>query len=191
LLVYLLRFGRFCVSLAAILIAFVIAVPACAMPSARKSPQVPCKRTPDDKAVYIAVLRDSGTWKSRLDPDSIRAYTLTETNSSWSLGPLSASAQILLNQSNTETRADFASKNKSSCSIGGFRKGDIDKTAQAEGNWSGDIRLSRIGFNSTRDEALVYTESVCGSLCGSGDIFLLRKERDHWEVVAQRNLWVS
>jgi len=191
LLDHFLRFRHLYLCFATALITFLVAVLVYAKPSARDLPQVPCKRTPDDKAVYITVLRDSGIWKSTLDPDSIRAYTLTEKTSNWSQGPLSSSAETLLNQANAETRADFMSKNKNSCYIGGFKKRDINKAVEAKSHWSGSIGVSRIGFNLAKDEALVYTESFCGSLCASGDLFLLRKQRDHWEIVAQRNLWLS
>jgi hypothetical protein len=109
-----------------------------------------------------------------------------------------------LSQAGDETRADFASKSTKSCYIGGFRKRDIDREAVASpggsdakrrtselGYWSGTINLSRIGFSAAKDEALVYAESSCGSLCGSGDLFLLRKRGDRWEMIAQSTLWLS
>jgi len=55
----------------------------------------------------------------------------------------------------------------------------------------GLISLSRVGFDSSLDEALVSTSFVCGGLCGSGDLYILRKKRGTWQVVSKRMIWVS
>lgn len=140
--------------------------------------KVPCKLTRDDTAVYVTILKFSLVWKPQVDPDSVHAYTLTAKDGNWSTpsGLLGASAETILSQAGDETRADFASKSTKSCYIGGFRKRDIDTEAAASpggsdgkgrtselGYWSGTINLSRIGFSSAKDEALVYAESSCGS----------------------------
>jgi len=149
--------------------------------------------------VYVAVFRDSGMWKPQLDPEwSIRAYTVVP-NGPRSEALFDGSAQSILGQASEEARADFASKATKSCYIGGFKKRDINRPQdkpvgrQPSGPnyWSGSIQVSRVGFNVIKTEALIYVESYCGALCGSGDLFLLRKNGDRWEIVATQDLWVS
>jgi hypothetical protein len=47
----------------------------------------------------------------------------------------------------------------------------------------GIISLSRVGFDSTLDEAIVSSVSVCGMLCGEARRHILRKTRGKWVVV--------
>ena len=189
-----------------LLIASMDAVPGHAASSSPATPQVPCKITQDDKAVYVTVFRDSGMWKPQLDPEwSIRAYTLAP-NGWWNLRLFVTPAQSIFDQASVETRADLASKVTKSCYIGGFKKREINQVTDshdATGHpdarrrssepiyWPGYVKVSRVGFNADKNEALVYTESYCGALCASGYLFLLRKRGDQWEIVAQRNLWLS
>lgn len=56
---------------------------------------------------------------------------------------------------------------------------------------SGIISLSRVGFDSTLDEAIVSTGFVCGGLCGTGYRYTLRKKSGRWEVVGGLMVWVS
>jgi hypothetical protein len=51
--------------------------------------------------------------------------------------------------------------------------------------------LSRIGFNKSVDEALVYIGNICGGLCGSGRFFFLVKERGSWKIKLSATTWVS
>jgi hypothetical protein len=55
----------------------------------------------------------------------------------------------------------------------------------------GIIWFSRVGFNRTLDEALVYVSFVCGGLCGEGWDYVLKKRRGTWQVVGVRVIWVS
>jgi len=203
------RVSRLWFVLGIVLIQCVAVVPSHATSRSPDLPKVPCRLTPDDTAVYVTVLKYSGVWKPQVDPGSIQAYTLTSKTGNWNtpLGPLDPSAQAMLDQAGEETRADFGSKSTKSCFIGAFKKRDINRTAEANSAnsvrsdvkrqasapvyWSGVIRLPRIGFSPAKDEALVYAESSCGSSCAGGDLFLLRKRGDHWEIISQRNLWLS
>jgi hypothetical protein len=56
---------------------------------------------------------------------------------------------------------------------------------------AGIISFSRVGFDSTLHEAIVSTSFVCGMLCGSGERYVLRKVRGHWQVVNEWTVWVS
>jgi hypothetical protein len=56
---------------------------------------------------------------------------------------------------------------------------------------SGIISLSHVGFDSTLHQAIVSTSFVCGGLCGTGQLYILKKKRGKWEVAANSILWVS
>lgn len=56
---------------------------------------------------------------------------------------------------------------------------------------NGVTTLSRVGFNSTRNMALVYLSMTPGYLAGSGWAVLLRKISGKWEVTASTIVWVS
>jgi hypothetical protein len=56
---------------------------------------------------------------------------------------------------------------------------------------SGFIRLSRVGFNTGRSEALVYIEHGCGATCGTGSYVLLTKGEEGWRVIKTVGLWIS
>lgn len=46
----------------------------------------------------------------------------------------------------------------------------------------GFITLSRVGFNRKRDEALVYSNMVCGVSCQEGKFIVLAKTNAVWKV---------
>ena len=54
----------------------------------------------------------------------------------------------------------------------------------------GIVSLSRVGFNDTRDQALVRVEFAC-PLCGFGDRVFLKKQSGKWVVVDTFVGWVS
>jgi hypothetical protein len=47
---------------------------------------------------------------------------------------------------------------------------------------TGIIRVSEVGFNLERTQALVYVEHGCGATCGEGGYVLLSKEGEVWKV---------
>jgi len=55
----------------------------------------------------------------------------------------------------------------------------------------GLLTLSRVGFNYTRNQALVYVACSCGSLCGVGEYYFLVKTDGVWKFEMARQLWVS
>lgn len=55
----------------------------------------------------------------------------------------------------------------------------------------GFMSLSRIGFNKSRTQALVYAGNICGSLCGEGRVFLLVKNGNSWKIKYAATTWVS
>jgi hypothetical protein len=55
----------------------------------------------------------------------------------------------------------------------------------------GVISFSRVGLDSSLNEAIVSVSYVCGGLCGTGSRYVLRKTRGSWRVVSKRIVWVS
>lgn len=55
----------------------------------------------------------------------------------------------------------------------------------------GYIRLSRVGFNKAKDQALVSTAWMCNTLCGEGNYVLLSKQQGSWKVLKKVVTWVS
>jgi hypothetical protein len=56
---------------------------------------------------------------------------------------------------------------------------------------SGEIQVSRVGFNRRRNQALVYVARMCGGLCGSGVYSLLEKTGGAWTIIKQTRIWAS
>ncbi|HXG68644.1 MAG TPA: hypothetical protein VNO70_26345 [Blastocatellia bacterium] len=55
----------------------------------------------------------------------------------------------------------------------------------------GYIRLSRVGYDSEKGQAMVYVAHGCGGLCGSGGYVLMTKEGNAWSIKNEMPLWVS
>ena len=51
--------------------------------------------------------------------------------------------------------------------------------------------FSRVGFNNTLDQAVLYVGSVAGPLMGAGYYYLLEKENGVWIVKEQIMVWIS
>jgi len=51
--------------------------------------------------------------------------------------------------------------------------------------------LSAVGYGDSGRQAVVYVEHHCGSLCGAGNLVLLRKTDAGWSVIAIEETWVS
>jgi hypothetical protein len=67
----------------------------------------------------------------------------------------------------------------------------IPKEESDLSNLVGSIALSRVGFDSSSNQALVYIRDYCGPLCGGGNYMLLVKNRQGWIVKKRVNSWVS
>jgi hypothetical protein len=53
------------------------------------------------------------------------------------------------------------------------------------------FRVSRIGYNKSRTEALFYVEGRRGEHSGAGSLVLLRKDGNGWQVIHAGFHWVS
>ncbi len=110
------------------------------------------------------------------------------------------------------TVTDFAAKSAVECSLSAefgdpksyelissdelkqtFKKGQdgwqvfYKQYPNAGGYWT----FSRPGYSSEGDEALLYVGHHCGWLCGTGHLYLLRKQDGEWRVVNRLMLWIS
>ena len=56
---------------------------------------------------------------------------------------------------------------------------------------SGYMQFSRVGFNDTVDQAIVYVGSIPGPMMGSGNYYLLEKKAGQWGIREQVLAWVS
>jgi len=56
---------------------------------------------------------------------------------------------------------------------------------------SGYMQFSRVGFNDTVDQAIVYVGSIPGPMMGSGNYYLLEKQGGQWSIREQVLAWVS
>jgi hypothetical protein len=53
------------------------------------------------------------------------------------------------------------------------------------------IRLSRVGFNKSKNQALIHVGYICGVLCGEGRYIVLSKENDVWTIKRKIMSWIS
>ena len=118
----------------------------------------------------------------------------------------------LLNSLHVGTRDQFDAQNKTSCILDPHIRptGRIQLLSAREeqasfpkggGSWkefykkypgaTGFTLLSRIGFSSKRNEAMVYLGNSCGLLCGNGYLVVLDKHKGKWKVVQQAHIWVA
>ena len=51
--------------------------------------------------------------------------------------------------------------------------------------------FSRVGFNNTLDQAVVYVSQVAGPLMGTGFYTLLEKQNGDWKLMEQVMVWIS
>ena len=51
--------------------------------------------------------------------------------------------------------------------------------------------FSRPAINQSEDEAIVYSEYLCASLCGAGKWFWLKKSDGSWKIYKSLETWVS
>ncbi len=56
---------------------------------------------------------------------------------------------------------------------------------------AGYTQFSRVGFNKTLDQALVYVGGMAGPLMGSGFYYLMEKKDGQWIIKEQVMAWIS
>src|SRR5215216_4785184 len=55
----------------------------------------------------------------------------------------------------------------------------------------GYLIFSRVGFNHTLDQAVIYVGKVAGPLMGSGSYYLLEKQNGEWSIKQELMTWIS
>ncbi len=55
----------------------------------------------------------------------------------------------------------------------------------------GYLIFSRVGFNRTLDQAVIYVGQVIGPLMGSGSYYLLEKKNGEWKIKKEIGVWIS
>lgn len=182
--------------------------------NARAAEPEECNLTPDELDVYSAtiqelLLKDHG--------DAARVILRDRTSAGYPPGMASMKSTAenekeVMGASTLETRDDFDRKNKAPCKlepkIQPLEKiqllSHMDEQVsfpRGSGSWkifyanypgaTGFTLVSRIGFNSARDQALVYLGNSCELLCGHGYLVLLRKHDGKWKVLKQVGIWVA
>jgi len=68
---------------------------------------------------------------------------------------------------------------------------EVLKDRYPNSNGYGYLIFSRVGFNQSLDQAVVYVGQVAGPLMGSGHYYMLEKENGEWLIKAQAMSWVS
>jgi len=56
---------------------------------------------------------------------------------------------------------------------------------------AGYMQFSRVGFNNTVDQAIVYVGSIPGPMMGGGNYYLLERKGGQWSIREQVLAWVS
>jgi hypothetical protein len=51
--------------------------------------------------------------------------------------------------------------------------------------------FSRVGFNNSLDQAVIYVGKVAGPMMGSGSYYLMEKKNGEWILIDQVNVWIS
>jgi hypothetical protein len=73
----------------------------------------------------------------------------------------------------------------------GISGGPMEEMRRRYPGTGGLTQISRVGFNRTRTEALVYIYHACGSLCGYTYLVRLEKHNGTWQVMDKWLLGIS
>ncbi|GAB4037913.1 hypothetical protein [Spirosoma jeollabukense] len=58
-------------------------------------------------------------------------------------------------------------------------------------DFSSLVSFSSVVYSDDGNKAVCYRSSVCGGLCGTGEIYFLEKKATGWRVASNRLLWIS
>jgi hypothetical protein len=203
-----------CIALSALCL---FTVTALSQTAAQKS-SAKCRLSDEDYSVFTAVLK--GGLATRMDPKKswpgkeIFVVNLTEKidenhRDDWSAGSKSKPVP------SEETRSDYEARSKYRCRLkpgwgdphlykplaseempryvnrGGKHIDGWQEFYRSHPKAAGVWKFSRPGYNSARNQALLYVIHDCGMLCGTGQMYLLEKEHGRWKVKNRLLLWIS
>lgn len=160
--------------------------------------------TPDEYAIYQTVIDrafNSGFNASKRYHADLDFFVLTPSTSS---GPGPKEAQsIKILGAGEDTQRDYLARRFDGVDMAslagiGYRVLDADtmyarqeKASQERQPWPHSVRVSVIGFNEPRDQALVYVETSTGNLGGEGAVIRLDKVDGEWLVTWRVGLWIA
>jgi len=180
-------------------------------PTSISTPERSSLITPEEYAVYDAMI------ESIFLPSGYEMIVMVDhTAADISAGPASQQDVDYLRENmepilEPETLADFVAMNDRSYLIENHFSLDVpvvllDNEAMeeffaAEDGWErfydqypnsqGVITLSRVGFNTNNEQALVYVGNQADFLAGQGDYVLLTKEGGEWKIEKTVLAWIS
>jgi hypothetical protein len=190
------------------------ASPQSAVQKTTRKAQSRCELTQDDYAVYAALITGLGrpedpeeAWQGK----EILIVGLTagpgDTKSHWGGWGFRSNSKAAPSH---DTVIDFERKARNSCvlkpqfgdaeSYKVITREELERIFK-EGHWEdfykkypeagGVWTFSRPGYNSARNEAVLYVSHACGILCGTGHLYFLAKQNDRWTVKNRLMLWIS
>ncbi|MGA8224586.1 MAG: hypothetical protein WB780_23275 [Candidatus Acidiferrales bacterium] len=195
------------------LLALVFPGLACAGNAPAAEPEA-CNLTPDELDVYSATIQEL-LLKDHGDPARVILRDRTSAGYPPGMATMKSTAENqkeVLEASTLETRDDFDRKNKAPCKLEPkiqpverirllTQMDEQVSFPRGSGSWkifyanypgaTGFTLVSRIGFNSARDQALVYLGNSCELLCGHGYLVLLKKHNGKWKFLKQAGIWVA
>ena len=86
-------------------------------------------------------------------------------------------------QTLTDQQWTYYFKSSASTGIEGLRK-DFP-------GFSSQISFSSVAYSADGKKAVCYRSSVCGGLCGTGDLYFLERKSMGWRVASSRLVWIS
>jgi hypothetical protein len=110
-----------------------------------------------------------------------------------------------------ETIESYAERNEQTTQLSADMQLGVDyvllseeelKEISSQGNWheilqeqypdsNGYLIFSRVGFNRTLDQAVIYVGEVAGPLMGAGYYYLLEKQNGEWMIKEETMVWIS
>ena len=72
-----------------------------------------------------------------------------------------------------------------------FRKGEWEDFCARYPTSRGIVRLSRVGFNKNKTQALLYFAGQYAPAAGEGYLILLGKTSSEWKIITQVTVWIS
>ena len=141
--------------------------------------------TKQETEVYLTLLKNSKSKEIVVDSQLFRELGIEDYEQ----------LNIIIEEASTETSKDFFLKNAGKWSFetdtdtkGGYVLiGSLGREERLSQLSSYNL-VSRVGFNSKEDEAIVFYYYVCKALCSHGGFYLLNRIEGKWVVVAQSEL---
>ena len=134
---------------------------------------------------FIAGMTFSGAKRPEVQPETAKDFDAKNKESFALEKKFSLTLPYVL-VSESDLREIFRRDAKGYISEGAWRR-FYEKYPGAQGIMS----LSRVGFNRTKDQALVYVANQSSLLGGSGSFLVLSKRNGKWEIQKEALIWIS